>query len=110
MKLEYWKEALSLYRGNLYDDLLDEACIMTYYHRYSSLYSEILIALLDELGRTEHYSEVNRFDKKCIIRYLGRVSKGQMRGIDDAVKVQLGYYIQEHARRNGIDHGGKEHG
>ena len=37
-------------------------------------------------------------DKTCMIRYLGRVSKGQMRGIDEAVKVQLGYYIPEHSR------------
>ena len=54
--------------------------------------------------------QLGTFDKKCIIRYLGRVSKGQMRGIDDAVKVQLGYYIQEHARRDAIYRGGKEHG
>ena len=32
-------------------------------------------------------------------RYLGKVSKGQMRGIDEAVKVQLGYYIPEQAEK-----------
>ena len=43
--------------------------------------------------------QLGTFDKKCIIRYLGKVSRGQMRGIDEAVKVQLGYYIQEQAER-----------
>lgn len=35
------------------------------------------------------------YDKSCIIRYLGKVNSGQMRGIDEAVKAQLGYYISE---------------
>jgi len=34
-----------------------------------------------------------------VIRYLGRVSKGQMRGIDEAVRIQLGYYIPEQAEK-----------
>ena len=38
-------------------------------------------------------------DKVCVIRYLGRVSKGQMRGIDEAVRIQLGYYIPEQAEK-----------
>lgn len=43
--------------------------------------------------------QLGTYDKICILRYLGRVSKGQMRGIDDAVKVQLGYYISENVER-----------
>ena len=38
-------------------------------------------------------------DRVCVIRYLGRVSKGQMRGIDEAVRIQLGYYIPEQAEK-----------
>ncbi len=38
-------------------------------------------------------------DKKFIRGYIGKVSKGQMRGIDEAVKKQLGYYINEYAER-----------
>lgn len=41
--------------------------------------------------------QMGTYDKKSIIRYLGKVSQGQMRGIDEAVKVQLGYYIPERA-------------
>lgn len=37
--------------------------------------------------------------KTRVIRYLGKVSKGQMRGIDEAVRVHLGYYIDENAGR-----------
>ena len=43
--------------------------------------------------------QIGTCDKRCIIRYLGRVSNGQMRGIDEAVKVQLGYYIPERMER-----------
>jgi len=43
--------------------------------------------------------QLGTYDKRCIIRYLGRVSKGQMRGIDECVKVQLGYYLSERAER-----------
>lgn len=32
-------------------------------------------------------------DKRTIICYLGRVNKWQMKGIDEAVKAQLGYYM-----------------
>ena len=39
-------------------------------------------------------------DKKHIIRYLGKVSPAQMRGIDEAVKVHLGYYIADQHRTN----------
>ena len=45
--------------------------------------------------------QLGTFDKACIIRYLGRVSAGQMRGIDEAVKIQLGYYIPEKKDRSG---------
>lgn len=37
--------------------------------------------------------------KTRVIRYLGKVSKGQMGGIDEAVRVHLGYYIDENAGR-----------
>lgn len=55
--------------------------------------------------------QMGTYDKNCILRYLGRVSKGQMRGIDDAVKAQLGYYIPErvgqktNSRQTGIKDG-----
>ena len=39
--------------------------------------------------------QLDTCDKSRIIKYLGRVSWGQLRGIDDAVRVQLGYYIPE---------------
>ena len=41
--------------------------------------------------------QLDTCDKVCVIRYLGRVSKGQIRGIDEAVRIQLGYYIPEQA-------------
>lgn len=44
--------------------------------------------------------QIDTCDKACVLRYLGKVSKGQMRGIDEAVKVQLGYYIEENRRKN----------
>lgn len=37
--------------------------------------------------------QIGTVDKRCIICYLGRVNKWQMKGIDEAVKAQLGYYI-----------------
>ncbi|MGN0314372.1 MAG: type II toxin-antitoxin system PemK/MazF family toxin [Fusicatenibacter sp.] len=44
--------------------------------------------------------QMGTYDKSCIIRYIGRVSKGQMRGIDNAVKNQLGFFISEYTERN----------
>ena len=43
--------------------------------------------------------QLDTCDKICVIRYLGRVSKGQMRGIDEAVRIQLGYYIPEQVEK-----------
>lgn len=47
--------------------------------------------------------QLDTCDKSRIIKYLGRVSWGQMRGIDEAVRVQLGYYIPERARKEKRD-------
>lgn len=47
--------------------------------------------------------QMGTYDKQCVIRYLGRVSKGQMRVIDEAVKIQLGYYLTERVERNRIN-------
>lgn len=43
--------------------------------------------------------QVMTIDRRCLIRYLGRVTSKEMRGIDDAVRVQLGFYIPERAER-----------
>ena len=43
--------------------------------------------------------QLDTCDKICVIRYIGWVSKGQMRGIDEAVRIQLGYYIPEQAEQ-----------
>ena len=43
--------------------------------------------------------QLDTCDKICVIRYIGWVSKGQMRGIDEAVRIQLGYYIPEQAEK-----------
>ena len=43
--------------------------------------------------------QLDTCDKVCVVSYLGRVSKGQMRGIDEAVRIQLGYYIPEQAEK-----------
>lgn len=40
-------------------------------------------------------------DKTCMIRYLGRVTKSQLHGIDGAVKIQLGYIATEICSRKG---------
>lgn len=55
---------------------------------------------------------IDTIDKKRILRYLGKVSKGQMRGIDEAVKEQLKHYIPErmergrfYGKREGEKHG-----
>lgn len=52
--------------------------------------------------------QLDTCDKICVIRYLGRVSKGQMHGIDEAVRAQLGYYIPEQVERRKQDKCRKE--
>ncbi len=44
--------------------------------------------------------QVGTYDKSCILRYLGKISRGQMRGVDKAVRVQLGYYLDEGRTRH----------
>ena len=38
-------------------------------------------------------------EKICVMRYRGQESKGQMRGMDEAVRIQLGYYIPEQSEK-----------
>ena len=46
--------------------------------------------------------QIDTLDKKNIIRYLGRVDAEQMRKIDEAVRVHLGYYVPQYVT-TGID-------
>ena len=39
--------------------------------------------------------QIKTIDKSRIISYLGKVSKEEMRGVDQAIKVSLGIYISE---------------
>lgn len=39
--------------------------------------------------------QIKTIDKSRIINYLGKVSKEEMRGVDQAIKVSLGIYISE---------------
>lgn len=43
----------------------------------------------DSVVLAEH---VMTLDKCCLVRYLGRVTSKEMRGIDEAVRVQFGFY------------------
>lgn len=61
LKVEYWKIALALFRGNLYNDLMDETWLTPYYYRYGRLYSEIIVSLLDELGTMGNYSDTHEY-------------------------------------------------
>lgn len=53
--------------------------------------------------------QIGTYDKSCVLRYIGKVSLGQMRGIDEAVKIQLGYYLDErrHKKDRYLMEGGK---
>lgn len=44
--------------------------------------------------------QVGTYDKSCILRYIGKVSRGNMRRIDEIVKKQLGYYLDEKRTRH----------
>ncbi len=44
--------------------------------------------------------QVMTIDKMNVIKYIGKVSQGQMKHIDQIVKAQLGYYLDEYPRRN----------
>ena len=39
--------------------------------------------------------QITTNDKARVISYLGKVSKEEMRGVDEAIKVSLGIYISE---------------
>ncbi len=39
--------------------------------------------------------QIKTIDKSRVISYLGKVSKEEMRGVDQAIKVSLGIYISE---------------
>ncbi|MDO4649599.1 MAG: type II toxin-antitoxin system PemK/MazF family toxin [Eubacteriales bacterium] len=44
--------------------------------------------------------QVMTLDKMRVIKYIGKVTKGQMRHIDRAVKVQLGYFLDDYKERD----------
>ncbi len=43
--------------------------------------------------------QIGTYDKSCIICYLGKLSKGQMRGLEEAMKAQVGFYVDEYSGR-----------
>lgn len=124
LKVEYWKAALALFRGNLYNDLLDESWLMTYYHRFSGLYSNIIGSLLDELGAMESYAEIHKYASASLeitkgnpkVYYWLLISTQMISGYEaaratlnsfggdltdeelDDLKVQVNTYLAEHGR------------
>lgn len=83
--------------GNFYSPTITIAPLTSKVHKKKRLPTHYLIRKAKGLERPSMVlaEQLETCDKACVIRYLGRVSKGQMRGIDEAVKVQLGYYIPE---------------
>ena len=65
-KVEYLKKAVKLYRGHLFNDQCSEAWLMAYYHHYSKIYSEVIMELLDELGKYEHYSIIHEYASQSL--------------------------------------------
>ena len=56
------------------------------------------VALLEQINPEDSVAlleQIKTIDKSRIISYLGKVSKEEMRGVDQAIKVSLGIYISE---------------
>ena len=70
-----------------------------YYIRKAKGLLKPSIVLAEQLGT---------IDKLRIVKYLGRVSKGQMRGIDEAVKAHLGYYLPANMEGEKFRRGGED--
>lgn len=39
---------------------------MSYYHHYSKIYSEVIMTLLDELGKDANYSEIHEYASQSL--------------------------------------------
>ena len=85
--------------GNFYSPTITVAPLTTKIQKKRSQPTHYFLRKAKGLARSSMVlaEQLDTCDKTCVIRYLGKVSKGQMRGIDEAVKVQLGYYIPEQA-------------
>lgn len=44
---------------------------LSYYHAYNSLYAQIIIAFLDELGKDENYTEIHKYASGALIMLDG---------------------------------------
>ena len=90
--------------GNFFSPTITIAPLTSKIHKKKNLPTHYLIRKAKGLQRpsTVLAEQLDTCDKARVIRYLGKVSKGQMRGIDEAVKVQLGYYIPE--RKSEVRH------
>lgn len=88
--------------GNFYSPTITVAPLTTKIQKKRNQPTHYFLRKAKGLARSSMVlaEQLDTCDKTCVIRYLGKVSKGQMRGIDEAVKVQLGYYIPEQAEKN----------
>ena len=89
--------------GNFYSPTITVAPLTTKIQKKRNQPTHYFLRKAKGLARSSMVlaEQLDTCDKTCVIRYLGKVSKGQMRGIDEAVKVQLGYYIPEQAEKKG---------
>lgn len=87
--------------GNFYSPMITVAPLTTKIQKKRNQPTHYFLRKAKGLARSSMVlaEQLDTCDKTCVIRYLGKVSKGQMRGIDEAVKVQLGYYIPEQAEK-----------
>lgn len=83
--------------GNFYAPTITVAPLTSKINKKKRLPTHYLLRKAKGLERpsTVLAEQIDTCDKTSVIRYLGKVSRSQMRGIDEAVRVQLGYYIPE---------------
>ena len=82
--------------GNFYSPTITVAPLTTKIQKKRSQPTHYFLRKAKGLARSSMVlaEQLDTCDKTCVIRYLGKV-----RGIDEAVKVQLGYYIPEQAEK-----------
>ena len=75
--------------GNFYSPMITVAPLTTKIQKKRSQPTHYFLRKAKGLARSSMVlaEQLDTCDKTCVIRYLGKVSKGQMRGIDEAVKV-----------------------
>ncbi|MDO4649597.1 MAG: BTAD domain-containing putative transcriptional regulator [Eubacteriales bacterium] len=73
-KIDLLKQAVSLYRGTIFQEIADKEWLMAYAMRYDAIYESVVLELLESLDKVKDYEAMHFYALEAMKHMTGNVS------------------------------------